>query len=51
MARAAVKIGFRQEVLEIPIEQLVALKETNAAVTGCRKSRWLFSEQADRRRF
>lgn len=37
MARAAVKIGFRQEVLEIPIEQLVALKETNAAVTGCRK--------------
>jgi len=37
MAHAAVKIGFRQEVLEIPIEQLVALKETNAAVTGCRK--------------
>ena len=32
-----VKIGFRQEVLEIPIEQLTALKDTTASVLACRK--------------
>lgn len=37
MTHAAVKIAFRKQVLEIPIECLVPLKEINAAVTGCRK--------------
>jgi len=37
MTHPAVKIGFRKQVLEIPIECLVPLKEINAAVTGCRK--------------
>jgi len=37
MTHSAVKIGFRKQVLEIPIERLVPLKEVNAAVTGCRK--------------
>lgn len=32
-----VKIGFHQEVLEIPIEQLTALKEITSSVLGCRK--------------
>ena len=32
-----IKIGFRQEVLEIPIEQLTALKDTTASVLACRK--------------
>lgn len=32
-----VKIGFRQEVLEIPLAQLIALKETTSSVLGCRK--------------
>ena len=37
MTHSAVKIGFRKQVLEIPIECLVPLKEINSAVTGCRK--------------
>jgi RepB plasmid partitioning protein/ParB-like nuclease domain len=37
MMQPTVKISFRQEVLEIPLEQLVALKETEPRVVGTRK--------------
>lgn len=36
-AARKVKIGFRQEVLELPVEQLMALKETTSVMLGCRK--------------
>ncbi|ADW68076.1 plasmid partitioning protein RepB C-terminal domain-containing protein [Granulicella tundricola] len=37
MAAESVKIAFIQEVLEVPLESLKALKETTAIVMGCRK--------------
>jgi RepB plasmid partitioning protein/ParB-like nuclease domain len=37
----SVKIGFRQEVLEIPLEQLVALKETESRDSKARKYKQL----------
>ena len=36
-SKKAVKIGFEQEVLEIPIGQLTALKEITPSVLTCRK--------------